>query len=253
VKGKAALIALGIMFIMMPIAATVSDAGTVYPSIFSSTVSYGTVYVNENFSIYVNSTYGFNNYTVVLIFSGLNLSGMAPGTTVLSQNQPNPDLVFNITAPSNPGTISILVMTSAHGSTIMQYRTTVQLTVVNPIKMQATISNPTQYYMYNVTVTFAINGNNVSKIVIPKLAPYSSQIVSTYSSAVSVINKGENTISVYASTPGAVVSGDSTFYYGTPSNYTWIYYIAAVVVAFMIFLAVSAGRRSIPKSPKWKK
>jgi len=253
VKGKAALIAIGIMFILLPLSATISDAGNVYPSIFTSTVSYGTVYTNENFSIYVNSTYGFNNYTAVLVFSGLNLSGMAPGTTVLSDNQRNPDLVFNITAPSNPGTLSILVMTSAHGSSLMQYRTTVQLTVVNPIKMQATVSNPTQYYMYNVTVTFAINGNNVSKIVIPSLAPYSTQVVSIQSSAVSLLNKGDNTISVYASTPGALVSGDSTFYYGTPPNYTWIYYIAAVVVAFMIFLAVSAGRRSIPKSPKWKK
>ncbi len=252
-KGKAALIALGILFIMMPIAATISDAGTAYPSFFTSTISYGTVYTGENFSIYVNSTYGFNNYSAVLIFSGMNLSGMAPGTTVLSLNQSNPDIVFNITAPANPGTISILVLTTARGSTVMQYRTTVEFTVVSPIKMQATITNPTQFYMYNVTVTFALNGNNVSRFVIQKLAPYSTQTVSINSSAVSLINKGDNTISVYASTPGAIVSGDSTFYYGTPPNYTWIYYIAVVVVAFMIFLAVSAGRRSIPKSPKWKK
>lgn len=252
-KGKATLIAIGILFILMPLGASISDAGTAYPTIFTSTISYGTVYTNENFSIYVNSTYGFNNYSAVLIFSGMNLSGMAPGTSVLSQNQANPDLVFNMTAPLNPGTISIFVMTSAHGSTVMQYRTTVQLTVVNPIKMKATISNPTQYYMYNVTVTFAINGNNVTKVVIPDLAPYSTKIVSINSSAVSLLSKGQNTISVYASTPGALVSGGSTFYYGTPPNYTWIYYIAAVVVAFMIFLAFSAGRRSIPKSPKWKK
>ena len=252
-KAKIALMAFGIMFIMMPLAATMSDASTAYPSIFASTVSYGAVFTNENFSIYVNSTYGFNNYTAVLIFSGQNLSGMAPGTTVLSKNQSNPDLVFNITAPSNPGTLSIFVMTSARGSTIMQYRTTVQLTVVSPLKMQATISNPTQFIMYNVTVTFALNGNNVSKIVIPKLVPYSTQVISINSAAISLINKGDNTIQVFASTPGAVVSGDSTFYYGTPPNYTWIYYIAAVVVAFMIFLALSAGRRSIPKSPKWKK
>ena len=89
--------------------------------------------------------------------------------------------------------------------------------------------------------------------MIPRLAPYSTQVISIDSAAFSLINKGDNTIQVFASTPGAVVSGDSTFYYGTPPNYTWIYYIAAVVVAFMIFLAVSAGRRSIPKSPKWKK
>ena len=58
-KVKIALMAFGIMFIMMPLAATMSDAGTAYPSIFASTVSYGTVFTNENFSIYVNSTYGF--------------------------------------------------------------------------------------------------------------------------------------------------------------------------------------------------
>ncbi len=252
-KFRTTLLALAVVFIMMPIAATMSDAGTAYPSIFSSSVSYGTVYTGESFSIYVNSTYGFDNYTAVLVFSGMNLTGMAPGTSVIAEKSASPDIRFNITAPSNPGTVTILVMTSAVGSTTMDYRTTVQLTVVDPIKMQATISNPTLYYMYNVTVTFALNGNNVSKVVIPKLAPYSSQVVTVNSSAISLISKGENSIQVYTSTPGTVVSGGTTFYYGTPPNYSWIYYIAAVVVAFMIFLAYSAGRRSVPKSPKWKK
>lgn len=253
-KGRAALLALAIMFVMMPVAASVSVAGTAYPTIYSSSVAVGTVYTNESFSIYVNSTYGFNNYTAILVFSGMNLTGMSPGTTVIVQNNSSPDIVFNITAPSNPGVVTILVMTSAMGSKVMEYTTTVQFTVVNPIRMQATVSNPTLYYMYNVTVVFALNGNNVSKIVIPKLAPYSSEVISTNSSAVSLISKGENSIQVYSSTPGTIVSGSTTFYYGAPPNYTWIYYIAAVVVAFMIFLAYSAGRRrSIPKSPKWKK
>jgi hypothetical protein len=44
------------------------------------------------------------------------------------------------------------------------------------------------------------------------------------------------------------------FYYGTVPNYSWIYYVAGVVVVVMVIMAMGAGkRRNIPKKPKWKK
>ncbi|WP_171823320.1 hypothetical protein [Thermogymnomonas acidicola] len=54
---------------------------------------------------------------------------------------------------------------------------------------------------------------------------------------------------------GSTDYATSTFYYGQPPNYDWIYYVVAVVAVVMIVVATS--RRRPPQTPggrpKWKR
>jgi hypothetical protein len=250
------LVAVVAIMLMPAISLAGSGSGSVYPSIFSSTVEYHTVYTGESFSLYVNSTYGFNNYSALLLFSGNNLTGISPGTSLNITKDSSPYMQFNITAPSCAEDLNVLLETSAEaGSNIVSYSTTFTIQVVDPINLSATISNPTQYTLHNVTVTFAINGVNVSTQVISSLAPYASTVVNTKTPDRYLLSNGNNAVNVYVNTPVVTIKGaTSTFYYGTPPNYTWIYYVAAVVIAFMLFLVFGASRR-VPqiRRPKWRK
>ncbi len=251
------LLVAAIAIMLMPgISLASSGTGPVFPSIFSSTVEYHTVYTGEKFSIYVNSTYGFDNYSALLLFSGNNLTGMSPGTSLNITKDASPYMQFNITAPSCAEDLDVLLETSAQaGSQIVSYSTTFTIQVVDPINLSATISNPTQYTLHNVTVTFAINGVNVSTQVVSSLAPYTSTVVNAKTPDRYLLSNGNNAVTVYVNTPVVTIKGASTtFYYGTPPNYNWIYYVAAAVIAFMIFLVFGASRR-VPqiRRPKWRK
>ena len=62
-------------------------------------------------------------------------------------------------------------------------------------------------------------------------------------------------ISRTTNNPVITIAGKSTvtFYYGHKPNYDWIYYIAAVAVAFAVFLVVASSKRNTVKVPKWKR
>ena len=250
------LIAIATLILMPAVSLAAPDSSAVYPTIFSSTIQSHTVYTGESFSVYVNSTYGFDNYSALLLFSGNNLTGMSPGSSMNITNDRSPYMQFNITAPSCAEVLSVFLETSAHaGSTIVSYRTTFTIQVVDPINLTATVKNPTPYTLHNVTVTFAINGVNVSTEVISSLAPYASTVVNAKSPDRYLLSYGSNRIGVYVNTPVVTVKSTTTsFYYGTPPNYTWIYYVAAVVIVFMLFLVFGASRR-VPqlRRPKWRK
>ncbi len=255
---KAFIIAALFLLLLSMSSAALSEASsgsTAYPSVFSTSVSYGSVYTGQDFTIWTNSTYGFTNYSVILIVSSNNLTGISPTGSTYVENQSSPYQEFNFTAPSTSQTLFILMQSSAlAGSKVVTYSRSFELQVVNPISMHADVNNPTSVTLYNVTVYFAINGDNITKYTIATLAPYSTYYVEVNTSATYLLNNGRNTLNVYVSTTAAYVSGTSSFYYGTPPNYTWIYYIAAVVVAFMIFLVYASGNRSVARrQPKWKR
>lgn len=250
------LILLSVLLLM--VVPAVSLAGPPYPTVFSTQASYPEVYTNENYTIYLNSTYGFDTYNSILIFSGENLSGMS-NTFTLQSNSSKPDTVVYVTAPSTPQTITVFLESYGIGNgTFRSYRSTFSIQVVSPIVMNATITNPSASTMNNVTVTFAINGNNVSTLKIATILPYQSKTVSTKVPYIYLLNRGTNTETVYVSNPEASINGRGSeysipFHYGPNPNYFWIYYVAAVVVVFMLFLVISSGRRLPARRPKWKK
>lgn len=251
------LLLLGTLFLAV-LPASALAGGPPYPTVFTTQVSAPQVYTNENFTIYANSTYGFNNYSTVLIFSGLNLSGMS-NTYFDQQNRSSPNAAFYITAPSMPQTLKILLLSAGIGNgTRISYSKTFSLTVVSPVVMNATIQNPTGAALNNVTVTFSLNNNNVTTMTISQIAPYSSKTISAKTPFTYLLHNGVNTETIYVNNTALTVNGQKatysySFYYGPHPNYTWIYYIAAVVVVFMVFLVFSAGRRMPARRPKWKK
>lgn len=253
---RGAFILVAVLFLMIVPAAAVADAP--YPTVFSSQVSLPSVYTGQSFPIYVNSTYGFYTYTTMLIFSGENLSGMI-NTFYEAPVGGNPDAVFNITAPSNPQTLTVLLLSTGGGNgTLLRYSKTFTIQVVSPIILNATVYNPTSSVMKNVTVTFGINNNNITTVIIPSIPAYGSQNVTTKSSYLFLLNRGKNTEQIYLNSPTATVNGlkgyyTHDFWYGPVPNYNWIFYIAAVVVVFMLFLVYSAGRRMPARRPKWRK
>lgn len=248
-----------IPILLMMLAPAASLAGTSYPTVFSTHVSFPDVYTNETFTMYMNSTYGFDNYTTMVVFSGVNLSGM-PHTYALNSGH-SPNQIIYVTTPATSQTLTVYLhsyASSSDGKVSKSYYRTFTIKVVSPIVLNATITNPTPSAMNNISVTFSMNNNNITTVKIASISPYGSYTVTTETSYVFLLNKGTNTETIYVDNPGATVNGQTsvystTFHYGPHTSYSWIYYIAAAVVVFMLFMVLTAGRKLPARRPKWKK
>jgi hypothetical protein len=234
----------------------------VSPSILNLQISGPSyAYFGQQVNIYLNSTYGFTNYSLTLYIAGYNLSGLAPQAEIHFYNASKGNFVQQITVPNYAQTLILygaLQVSSSSG--IMYANDSIAIQVQKPIILNAIISNPTQVPMYNVTVFFSIDGTLVDTDVVPYVAPYSKMIVnvSIDPSYPLSLSQGKHSVTITINNAQARVNGQtsysSSFYYGTPPNYDWIYYVAAAVVIFMAFLVFTSGRRrNIPRKPKWKK
>lgn len=248
-----------LIFISLVILPATAMAAAPSPNVFSATASYPTeVYTGETFQIYINATYGFRNYTVGLIFSAKNLSGISPGASDKLTNVSDPYFVVNVTAPSTPESLTIYVSVFATGYYGNEsYYTTLNIGIYQPMVLTATVSNPTPTYMYNVTVTFYLDSFQVASSVIKSIAPHSRTVVNETIVHPIFLRDGYNTLTIKVSNSAALINNavqyTTRFYYGKPPNYTWIYYVAAAVLIFMVILVLAAGRRSSKLGPKWKK
>lgn len=270
--GIVVLIALFLTGIMFPAIATASAAvpesaasSGPYPSIFSATVAYkSTLMTQQATEVYVNATYGFDNYNLTVYFAGENLTGFLPSNTYHQYSASNPYFTFNITAPATPQTMMFVVeMSATNANGNVTYTSTDSVHIVAPLKMFATITNSGPVPLNNVTLTFLIDGAVRSTVVVPTIASGKTVRVNTSIVVVPALSSGKHTLTVRVSgnNPLVLINGvqatsySSSFYYGTPPNYNWIFYIAAAVVAFMAFLVFASGRR-LPagaQRPKWRK
>lgn len=227
---------------------------------FSSTVSvpaYATT--GENLTMYVNDTLGFSNYTVTVYLSGENLTGISPSFSYHNFQATNPDFTVHILAPKAAQTLYIKIVSGAdYGSKYVTTVNTYTVTVIAPIIFYATVTNTGTFALHNLTVNFTVDGEFVGSVVAPAIAPGSAYTVNfTYVNP--YLTQGEHTLTVTVNNKAVSIDGSAAvytthFYYGKPPNYNWIFYVAAVVIAFMVFLALTAGRKSTaPSKPKWRK
>jgi len=247
-----------VAFMALPALAMVSAASPI-PIVDNVSVTMpGTVYTGQSFTVYVNNSVGFSNYTTEAFFSGENLTGFSPTSTYENYGGSNPYSSFSVTAPAAPQTIYIAVITSAlYGNQYVNYSHTFAINVYNPITLSATISNSQPFAINNITVSFDLNGNLYGTREV-SLAPNSSQVVFLEILA-SELGTGSYTLSISVNNPLIKVNGDTqkssvTFYNGTPPNYDWIYYVAVGVFIFMVILVLGSGRRpNRPSNPKWRR
>lgn len=238
--------------------ASASTSGSVYNS--QVQVPYY-VYTGQSFGMYINSTYGFTNYTVSVYFSGDNLTGFSPTSTYHNFSTSNPDFSFKVTAPNATQQMTFVVRTSAtspSGATVTS-SSTYTVNVIHPIILHAAVTNKNSVPLYNVTVNFYVDNSFVASRTIASLGAGQSTLLN-YTWLNPYLSKGEHTLEVQVNnTLISVNNGGSSvsshFYYGNPPNYNWIYYIVAVVAVFMLVMAMGAGRRPRvgERKPKWRK
>ena len=223
---------------------------------FSPSISYPSfVYKGEKFNIYVNETSGYHNYSVNAYFGGTNLTSFSPSAYHKTSSN-NSKFVIGVRAPLNCQTVYVNIRSTAlnqTNSTVVSSNA-INFNVSNPVKLNATIKNSISSPIYNITVGYSINGVPVGSTHIDRIGPKSTSKVNITVPA-AIIPKGKDTLSISTNNPDITVSGKSSvnFYYGTPPNYNWVYYIAAVAVAFAIFLLLASGRRNTVRVPKWKR
>jgi hypothetical protein len=254
---KIAPIILVALLMIVPAFALVSSASS--PVVDIVHVSYpSNVYVGQTFTVYVNNSAGFTNYSTVVYFAGENLTGFSPTNTFENFGVKNTDTSFNVTAPAQAQTIYMFVKTSAmYGNRYENFSQTFDVNVYNTVSLNAAVSNSNSFAVDNVLVTFELNGNVYGTQTV-NLSAGSSQTVSlklfNY-----LLSDGKYTLTVTVSNPMIKVNGNAgssttTFYVGSPPNYDWIYYVAIAVFLFMAFIVFASGRRpNRPSKPKWKK
>jgi hypothetical protein len=132
------------------------------------------------------------------------------------------------------------------------------INVSAPVIFNSTIKNTDPVPITNITVTYTLS-HGTSSVVAGLSHINEIKGNSTYKDNITVpaslVYKGKDTLTVTTNNPVITIAGKSTttFYYGQAPNYDWVYYIAAVAVAFSVFLIVASGRRNTVKVPKWKR
>lgn len=248
---------------MVPLAlakAPVINSSQAYPSVFTAQVDHPSVaYTSQNISVYVNVTYGFHNYNVTVYYAGQNLTGMQPLLTFHQYEYNYSYFHFYMIMPKAPGPVLLYLIATASTSTgNVSFRTQTQITVESPLILHAIVKNPSSVPIRDATLTFLIDGSIVSTKVV-SLVPAGGS-VNVYVSLVlsTPLSTGKHTVTVKIDSSVALINNagstySSTFYYGNPPNFNWIYYVAGGVVIFMAFLAFAAGRRRPSTGPKWKR
>ncbi len=260
---KISLIAvISLLFISSFAAMGVSSGYTYVPPFSQTTALPSYSFVNQNFTVYVNETFGFTNYTLTAYIGAENLSGSSQQASVHYFHASNPDFKFNVTAPATPQTVYIKVVAAAeyNGASVIS-SSTYSVTISQPIVFHAKIVNKGVSTVHNLTVDFYLDNSQfpAGHVTVASIAP--NQVVYVnFTYPFESLTPGEHTLTVTTQSSLIQVNGDtgkstSSFYYGTPPNYNWIYYVAVVVIIVMVFFALSAGRKPAAgmRPPKWRR
>ena len=215
-------------------------------------------YTGQVFHIFVNSTTGYTNYSAVLYLSANDVSGMSPSHSVLKKSKIG-YFEFNITAPeqANQTVYGLVVVKASFEGSPVCASTSFTTSIYNPITLCGYILNTGSVTYYNVPIGFYINGGSIlGTVYVKALEPFKREKVNITISS-SLLVSGTNTLQIEVITNSTnsysgVDKFTDTFYYGTPPNYSWFYYIAGIVVVFMIFLTVTSASRRGTKQPKWR-
>lgn len=220
---------------------------------------YGPTTVGTNgtyeYKIVVNGY--FDGYGYHLFLTGSNLTG---GTTqeLAGFSYSTNTFTVNITFPSRPGVVYIFVMGIGVVNGTGEKTTTInylQINVLKSIPITLTIKNTEPYEIKNVTVSFFLNGKLIGNAT-ANLGPNSTSnitynYVGTFQNGVNVITARLNTNLVKFSTGSNVTT--LYFYYGTPPNYDWLWYLLAGIVLFTVAIIYFYTYGKKTGVPKWKK
>ncbi len=225
---------------------------------YSSTITYpSSVGTGQTFNISVISSASFENYTDIIYFSGTNLTGMSPTNTIYNYSVNDYRFVTQITAPSTPQTLYFSIFTDADFEGVQyNYTGTISVSIIPPIYFHTDLSNPTSKPIYNLTLTYSLDGTPIADKTINSILPGQSIMVN-YTYINPYLSTGSHTLTVSVNNPNIIVNGKSvsvstTFYYGSPPNYDWIYYVVGAVIVVMAIMVLGAGRPRISQ-PKWKR
>ena len=114
---KALILSLILLLVSSGSVAAVASAAPTSNSVYNTQVNVPFyVYGGQTFTMYVNNTYGFSNYTVTVYFSGENMTGFSPTNTYHNFSVSNPDFSVKIKAPQESQQLTFLVKTTASSS-----------------------------------------------------------------------------------------------------------------------------------------
>lgn len=256
-------IILSLIFLMISsgsLAAVASAAPSSTNSVYTSHVNVPYyVYSGESFRMYVNNTYGFSNYNVTVYFSGDNMTGFSPTDTYHNYSATNPDFSLGLKAPTVEQQMTFLVKTSADSSSgVKTFSSTYTVKVIPPIYLHATITNKNTVSMHNVTVNFYVDNSYITSKTVSTISPGQTEYLN-YTWLAPYLTSGEHTLMVQVNNTLLSINGGGNsvtthFYFGSPPNYNWIYYIVAAVGVFMLVMVMGAGRRprAGERRPKWR-
>ncbi|PYB67876.1 hypothetical protein DMB44_06785 [Thermoplasma sp. Kam2015] len=244
-----------IALLMIGMAGTAANAQTA--PFYSSQVSFPSyVGTGQQFNITITSTAGFSNYNYTIYIAGTNLTGISPTNTIHQYYPSKYNYTASITAPDVPQTLYLYIVTSAEFDGIQEnYSEMITISVVSPIYFHVSLSNPSAYPVYNVTATFYVDGVPVIQKTVPKIMPGSTVEVNvTYVNP--NLGHGSHTLTVTLNNANIKIDGNANsittkFYYGTPPNYDWIFYVFGVVLIFMVVMVLGSNRGR--NQPKWKR
>ncbi len=228
-------------------------------SSFSATTSIPHyVYQNETFYLNVTESPGYHNYSLSAYIGAVNDTGLSP--LFYYGHSANGTFSVPVTAPSEleniHGFINATAVNSAD-SKVSFVSTISPINVSAPVIFNSTIDNKDPVPIRNITVTYTIS-HGKSSVVAGVSHINEIKANSTYKDNITVpaalVYKGKDILTITTNNPVITIAGKSTvtFYYGHSPNYDWVYYIAAVAVAFSAFLIIASGRRNTVKVPKWK-
>ncbi|BAB60376.1 TVG1270428 [Thermoplasma volcanium GSS1] len=255
-KSKYIVYSVALIFALLMVLSSVGSNAATAP-FYTSSIKYPSdVGAGQSFNVTIVSTANFANYNFTVYFAGTNLTGISPTSTIHHYSANNPMYTFSMVAPSVPQTLYLYVVTSAKFDGIQyNYTQTISIDVVSPVYFHVELKNPTSYPIYNITATFYVDGIPVAAKTVPKIMPGSTVEVN-----VTYVNPnfahGSHTLIVKINNPNIKIDGNSnyittSFYYGSPPNYDWIFYVFAVVLGVMIIMVMGSGRRA--SQPKWKR
>ena len=218
------------------------------------------VYENQTFQLNVTESAGYHNYSVSAYLGAVNDTGLSP-LSYYNHHSTNGTFSISVTAPSESENIHGYINASAENSTGFRVSHVYAISPINvsaPITFNSTINNTDPVPIKNITVTYTIS-HGASSVVIGVSHINEIGANSTYKDNITVpaalVYKGKDTLTVTTNNPVITIAGKSTvtFYYGHKPNYDWVYYIAAVAVAFAVFLVLASSKRNTVKVPKWKR
>ncbi len=215
-------------------------------------------YTGESYHIFVNSTQGYSNYSAIMYLSANDVKGMTPSSAVAKKSSIG-YFEFNLTAPSiaNQTVYGLICVKATYNGTPVSTSASFNSNIYDPVTLYGSVTNTGSVEYHNVPVGFYINGGKALGTITVKTLPADTTKVVNLTIPSNLVSAGENTLEVAVvvnSTQSYSGIGKYTenFYYGHPPNYSWFYYIVAIVVIFMVFLTVTSATGRRTKQPKWR-